>query len=364
MSDNADPNTATEEPLMVARSILFPGGGVSLQETTELAARFDAQGFHGLYCVEAYRSGFVPLTVLAAATSTCRVGTYILNAHARPPIAAAMAARDLDDLTDGRVVIGVGSGNPHINEHHLGASNAKPLRFMRDYVTGLRRALAANVGETVQFLQGDKEISWSPAIPLVRERVPVLMAAMYPGMRRLAGSVADGVALGSLHSAEYVRDVVRPDVLRALAEGGREATGFKFVASALTAVGDDADAARTMARRGLCRLFTPLPHPYYEYVLREQGWSSMVDQISRAMAAEDLDAAIKAVPDAAVDSLLIAGGREDCDAGIDRYAGVLDEVILTDATSVGASIKPGTPGAREGLEALLALSPFERSVRA
>lgn len=349
---------------MVARSILFPGGGVSLQEMADLAARFDARGFHGLYCVEAYRSGFVPLTVLASATRSCRIGTYILNAHARPPIAAAMAARDVDDLTGGRVVIGVGSGNPHINEHHLGASNARPLRFMRDYVTGLRRALAVSVGDTVQFRQGEAEITWSPAIPLAQERVPVLLAAMYPGMRRLAGSVADGVALGSLHSAEYVRDVVRPAVTEALEDSGRNGTGFKFVASALTAVGDRTDVARDLARRGLCRLFTPLPHPYYEYVLREQGWSSMVDRISRAMASDDLDAAVRAVPDDAVDSLLIAGDRGDCDAAINRYAGVLDEVLLTDATSVGASIKPGTSSAREGLEALLALSPVEHSVQA
>jgi len=272
-----------------------------------------------------------------------------------------MAARDVDDLTGGRVVLGVGSGDPHINEHHLGASNVQPLAVMRDSVTGLRQALAADVGETVEFDYQGTPISWIPAVPRVRDRVRVLMAAMYPAMRRLAGSVADGIALGSLHSADYVREVVRPAVTEALVEGGRDVREFSFVASALTAVGKDSEVARDSARRGLCRLFTPLPHPYCEFVLREQGWSAMVDRISRAMSSEELDAAVKAVPDDAIDSPLIAGDVAECDAAIARNEGVLDEVVLTDATSVGASIKPGTPGAREGLEALLAPAPPDRA---
>lgn len=352
-------NPTRHQHAAVARSILFPGGGVTLGQTATLARQFDDHGFHGLYCVEAYRSGFVPLTVLANATRRCQVGTYILNAHSRPPIAAAMAARDVDDLSGGRVVIGVGSGNAHINEHHLGASNARPLALMREYVVGLRRAVSADLGDIVEFDYQGSAISWSPAIAPARDRIPVLLAAMYPNMRRVAGSVADGIALGSLHSAEYVREVIRPAVLEALGEQGCEDRDFRFVASAMAAVDEDSEKARDDARRGLCRLFTPLPHPYYEYVLREQGWAAMVERIARAMASEDIDAAVRAVPDEAVESLLVAGDTAACDAAISRYAGVLDEVVLTDATAVGASIKPGTRGALEGMERLLALAPME-----
>lgn len=338
-------------------SILFPGGGVTLQETAELAGRFDRAGFHALYCVEAYRSGFVPLAVLASSTSRCRVGTYILNAHAHPPIAAAMAARDVDDLSGGRVVLGVGSGNPHINEHHLGASNDRPLSFMREYVEGLRKGLRSAVGELVVFEHQGREIRWAAALPSVRGETPVYLAAMYPRMRALAGTVADGIAMGSLHSPAYVREVVRPAVAEALGRVDRDPSQFRFVASALTSVGPDCEAAREQARRGLCRLFRPLPHPYYEHVLREQGWSSMVDRISAAMLADDIARAVDCVGDDAVDSLLVAGDKDGCRASIAAYAGVLDEIVLTDATSVGASIDPTTSGAAAGLKQLLSLAP-------
>jgi alkanesulfonate monooxygenase SsuD/methylene tetrahydromethanopterin reductase-like flavin-dependent oxidoreductase (luciferase family) len=341
----------------VDRSILFPGGGITLRETADLARRFDEAGFDSLYCVEAYRSGFVPLTVLASATERCRIGTYILNAHAHPPIAAAMASRDVDDLSGGRVVLGVGSGNPHINQHHLGASNERPLTVMRDYVTGLRQAVSSTVGQAVSFEFQGSPIDWSPAIPAVRDRIPVYLAAMYPKMRALAGTVADGIALGSLHSPDYIRDVVRPAVTGALESAGRDPADFRFVASALTSVDDSSEVARRRARQGLCRLFTPLPHPYYEYILREQGWSTLVDAVSAAMQDQGMERAVELVSDDAVDALLIAGDVKGCNAAIDRYVGVIDEIILTDATSVGASIDPATSGARAGLEALLDLAP-------
>ena len=268
-----------------------------------------------------------------------------------------MAGRDVDDLSDGRVVLGVGSGNPHINEHHLGASNDHPLRFMREYVTGVRRGLRSGVGEPVTFRHQSKEIHWAASLPGVRPKIPVYLAAMYPRMRALAGEVADGIAMGSLHSAAYVRDVVRPTVLEALERSDRDPSQFKFVASALTSVGFDKEATRERARQGLCRLFTPLPHPYYEHVLREQGWSSMVDGISAAMKSEDMQRATAYVDEDAVDSLLLAGDAVTCRAAIGQYAGVLDEIVLTDATSVGASIDPTTSGAADGLEELLALAP-------
>jgi alkanesulfonate monooxygenase SsuD/methylene tetrahydromethanopterin reductase-like flavin-dependent oxidoreductase (luciferase family) len=338
-------------------SVLFPGGGVTLRQTADLARRFDDAGFYALYCVEAYRSGFVPLAVLAASTSRCQVGTYILNAHAHPPIAAVMAARDADDLSNGRVVLGVGSGNPHINEHHLGASNDRPLAFMRDYVSGVRRGLRSAVGEPVVFDHQGQEIRWAASLPSVRSEIPVYLAAMYPRMRALAGTVADGIAMGSLHSAAYVRDVVRPVVTEALGRTDRDPSKFRFVASALTSVGPDGEMARDRARRGLCRLFTPLPHPYYEHVLREQGWSSMVDRISAAMESEDMQRAVDCVDDDAVDSLLVAGDEDACRGAIQRYAGVLNEIVLTDATAVGASIDPSTSGAVAGMEELLTLAP-------
>ena len=339
------------------RGLLFAGGGLSIKEAALIGVEAERVGFHALYCVEAYRSGLVPLAALAAATSEIRVGTYVLNAHFRPPVAAAMAARDIDELSEGRTILGVGSGNAHINSHYLGASNAKPLQFMREYLRGLRLSMGAAPGEPVEFQHVGQSVKWTPSLPAARTQIPVLLAAMFPKMRRVAAAEADGIALGSLHSAEYVAEVVRPAVEDELVKRNRDPSKFRIVASTLASVGRNTEAARLDARKALCRLFTPLPHPYYEFVLREQGLSLMVDAISREMELGREDAAVEAIGDDVVDRVMIAGDVEDCNALLSRYDEVLDEIVLADASSVGASLRPGSGSSAKSLRALLALAP-------
>lgn len=341
------------------RAVLFPGGGIPLRDMCVLAPEAEAAGFDTIYCVEAYRSGLVPLTAVAAVTSRIGVGTYVLNAHARPPVAAGMAARDLDELSQGRLVLGVGSGNPHINVHHLGIDDRSPLRTMTEYVTGLQAVVRGRPGDEVEFDYAGSHISWRPSVEPTRPAIPIYLAAMYPRMRRVAALEADGLALGSLHSAEYVKTVIEPAVDEALAERGRARSSFDIVLTVLTSVGTDAEQARRTARRALCRLFTPLPHPYYESILREHGWSEMVDGISAAMGAGDEAAAVDLVGDEVVDEVLVAGDLAQCEAALARYEGIVDEIVLVDATSIDSTLRSETetPDAVGAFRAVMQLRP-------
>lgn len=322
------------------RTVLFPGGGLSLRELSELAAEAEEAGFDAVYCVEAYRSGLVPLAAVAISTTSIRIGSYVLNACFRPPVPAALEARDIDELSHGRLVLGVGSGNPHINANHVGVRLNRPLGFMETYIRGLRAVIQADVGDIVEFEHDGASIRWIPSASPTRSSIPIYLAAMYPRMRSLATKVADGVALGSLHSAEYLAQVVRPAIHDELARHGRDPTAFRLVAAALTSVREDADAARLSARRALCRLFTPLPHPYYESILQEQGFASTVQAIGSAMAEDDETRAIACIDDEMVDAVLMAGNAEGCTAALNKYKSALDEIVLCDAETVSATLRP------------------------
>ena len=118
--------------------LIFPGGGMSTQEMLTIARRAESAGLYSLYCVEAWRSAFVPLTAVATATERVRIGPYILNAYGTTPFIAGMSAIDLDEISGGRLVMCVGSGNRHINEEYNGTAYARPLRKMAEYVELLR----------------------------------------------------------------------------------------------------------------------------------------------------------------------------------------------------------------------------------
>jgi 5,10-methylenetetrahydromethanopterin reductase len=308
--------------------ILFVGGGSSLRDIVGTARAAEDAALDSVHVVEGYRSAFVPLTAIALATKRVRLGTYIANAYGRSPLLTAMSAMDLDELSGGRLVLGVGSGNRHINEDYQGIAYARPLRKMREYVENLRAALAAPLGGKVEY-QGDiHRMRWTRSIAPVRPAVPVHLAAIFPKMVEVAGSVADGVALGVLLSPEYVRDVIRARALAAAERAGRDSAKLEFPMAALVAVDSDRGRARDAVRGAIASFFHPLPHPYYEFLLREQGYGAVVDLALRCVSERRPEAVIAAMSDDLVDRLAFAGTVRQCAERLSAYRGIVDEAIL------------------------------------
>ena len=102
------------------------------------------------------------------------------------------------------------------------------------------------------------------------------------------------------------------------------------------AMDEDRERARTAARAALCHLYAPLPHPYYEYTMREQGYGAAADAALKHMPAGRLAAAMEAIPDACLDHLVIAGTPAECRARLGAYATVLDEMLLLNVMAAGA----------------------------
>ena len=94
-------------------------GDLSIRVAVAVARDAEAAGLDSVHQVEAYRSGFVPLAAIAAATSRIGLGTYIANAYGRSPFLTALSALDLDELSGGRFTLGVGSR--HLNEQSRGS---------------------------------------------------------------------------------------------------------------------------------------------------------------------------------------------------------------------------------------------------
>ena len=183
----------------------------SLATLVALAREGEAAGFGSMYTVEAGRSAFVPAAAVINATERIRVGTYIANAYARDPWLTGLAARDLDELSGGRFVLGIGTGNPHFNQWYMGVDSSRPIAKMRDYLTIVRGIVAAQAGQPVRYQGPVHSIRWRASFSPVRPTIPVYLSASGPNMVRLAGECADGVGVGIMSSTTFLADIVGPE---------------------------------------------------------------------------------------------------------------------------------------------------------
>ncbi len=310
---------------------IFTGGDMSVRDVAEIAARAERAGFDSACVAEAWRSAWVPLTAIAAATNRIRLGPYVLNAYGSSPLIAGMAAVDFNEFSGGRLVLGIGGGNRVINEQWQGIAHARVLTKMREFVHLMRAIARTRSGERLLYEGAVHRMDWTPTVDPAAAPYPVHLAAVFPRMMRVAAQCADGIAAGATLSVDYVRDVLRPRAAEAAAAVGRDPATLPWTTVAITAVDPDRERARRAAREALCHLYAPLPHPYYEYTMREQGYGTVADALLKLMPSGDVDAAVAAIPDECVDRLTIAGTVDDCRARLAAYAGVVDEVLVLNA---------------------------------
>ena len=312
-----------------------------------IARRAEEAGVDSIQVIEGTRDAFVPLAAMAVATERIRLGTYVANAYMRTPQAAATAALGLDDLSGGRFTFGVGAGNPHLNEWLLGVDSTRPRAKTRDYLTILRAFLQGEAPDGVE-VGGPAHHMQSRFVPPPGRRVPIVLAAAGPRMIELAAAASDGVGLGLLISADHLQYEIKPLALAAAEAAGRDPAAVQFPMAALVSIDDDEERARTMARRAIVGLFHPVPHPYYDHLLRVQGHADVADAAAELAPRKQWAAATAAVSDALLDELTITGTPAQCAARLRAYDGVASEVICLDL-------------GRGGLDALLAVLADARS---
>ena len=317
----------SDEKRATVRLGLLLGFEDSLDAIVTLAREGEAAGVESIYTVEAGRSALVPAAAVVNATSHARIGTYIVNAYARDPWLTGLAARDLDELSGGRFVLGVGTGNPHFNEWYMGIDSSKPIAKMRDYLEIVRAVVAGKAGEPVRHNGEVHSIRWRATWDPTRESIPVYLSASGPNMVRLAGEVSDGVGVGIMSSVTFMRDIVRPNARSAAEAVGRDPDALAFPMGSLVSVNQDAELARQATRAAICGLFHPVPHPYYDSQLRQLGFADFADQATALMPQGKIREAMALVPNEVVDTMTITGTPAECAARLTEYEGIADEVI-------------------------------------
>src|SRR5437764_5016145 len=295
-----------------------PVPGVPLADHRALMGQLADLGYTDLWSGEADgHDAFTPLVLASQWAPGLRLGTAIVPAFTRGPLVIAQSAASLAQASGGRFVLGLGTSSDVIVERWNGVAFDRPLARVRDTVRCVKALLA---GEKVTEAYETFTVSGARLAepPPAGAEVPVMVAALRPGMLRLAGREGDGAIINWL-SADDVRTVA-PYV--------READPAKeIVARIFVCPTADAERARAAGRRMITAY---LNVPVYAAFHRWLGRGEALGPMWAAWQAGDRAGALAAVPDAVVDDLLIHGGPEACRERIEAYreAGVTTPVLM------------------------------------
>ena len=215
------------------------------RELAETARRCEEAGFESVWATEFYdRSATIALAAMAQATSTIELGSAIAYAFGRTPLVLAAEARDLDELSGGRLTLGLGTGTPRMQRDWHGLDGEHPASRMEELVPLVRRLWRLHEGPIEhegRFYRLNVQPTAPPREPY-RQDMPIYMAGVNARMIEAAGAVADGLVGHPLFTPEYVREVVRPALARGAERAGREPPPIAGYVTC--SVDEDRDAAR------------------------------------------------------------------------------------------------------------------------
>jgi probable F420-dependent oxidoreductase len=303
-------------------------GPERFERANALARRAESAGFDSVWVSELYnRSATVPMATISQATSRVEIGTNIAYGVGRSPLMWAAEARDLDELSAGRIILGLGNGTATMMEHWHGVSGEAPAVRMEELVNVLRKLWRLDQGPVHhegRFYKVDLRPT-ADTPPPYRERLPIYTAGVNPRMVEAAGRVADGLVGHPMFTPKYVDDVVRPALEKGAAKTGRGASEIVLCGVLICSVDDDIEAAR---RRLAFAVGQYAASRVYDKLFALHGWTDAQQRIREAARAGDGEAVIAAVPDDALETLGVACRPADLAGEVQRHAQGYDHIAI------------------------------------
>ncbi len=305
----------------------FISAGRSLETATERVRLAESLGYDSTFVTHiAGRDSLTVLAAYAAATERIRLGTGVLPIYSRTPVATAQTAATIDEISGGRMVLGLGVSHRVTVENWYGTEIGKPVREMREYVGAVRAMLGGEDPSGGERWPTSFRFIGYP----VRAELPIYVAALSPRMLRLAGEIADGVLLW-LCDPRYVRETVVPEVRAGRQAAGKDLDGFDIVPAVPAAVTDDRAATLERVRADL---LTYLSLPFYRSMLERSGFGAEIEGFDAAIGGGDTDGAKAAISERMLAALGGFGTAADVGDAVRRY-------LEAGATSPGVSPVPG-----------------------
>lgn len=329
----------SDAPELVSSAPLFAvdaGGDVAAGplELEAAAAQAEADGFDGVLGVELAHDPFVSLALAARATERVRVTSSIAVAFARNPMNTAVLANDLQLVSEGRFVLGLGSQvKPHI-ERRFSMPWSHPARRMREYVQAVRSIQAAwETGERLSFKGEFYTHTLMPPMfspgPNPFGHPPITVAAVGPLMTEVAGEVAEGVLAHTFTTRRYLTEVTVPALQRGRATAGRT-DPVEISLPAFVAVGSTPDELAVATRAVKKQIAFYGSTPTYLPVLELHGWGAVHEQLHRGSVRGEWQAMGELITDEMLHEFAAVGSPTEVAAELrTRFGGLVQRLSFS-----------------------------------
>ncbi len=299
----------------------FVSVGRSLDQAVTRVRLAEELGFDSVWLTHINaRDSLTVLAHYASQTEKVRLGTGVVPIYSRIPATMAQTAATIDEISGGRLNLGLGVSHRPVVEGWYGQTIDKPVTEMREYVAIVRAILRGEDPPAGETWRTGFRLGMEP-----RPDLPVYVAALSPRMLQLAGEIADGVVLW-LCNPRYIADVVVPEVTKGRERAGKPLDGFDVVAAVPCAAVEDPAEAWAAMRRDLLPYFGL---PFYRAMLERSGFGDDIAGYDAAAGRSDSDGMQAAISEAFLRVLTAVGAPADVRGGIERYreAGVTTPAV-------------------------------------
>lgn len=328
--------------MKIAASVGYLGFFGSIRHDLEFAREAERLGYESLWVGEPYGADAVSaLSAFAMVTERMLLGSAVLVMPGRSAAMTAQSAASIDLLSDGRLLLGLGTSGPQVAEGWHGVRFSQPLVWTREYVDvvrmALRRERVAYAGQKITLpLPGGPGKSLRLILHPQRSQVPIYLAALGPKSLSQCGEIADGW-LPLWFAPEFA-----PAQLESLAAGaakaGRSVDEICVSPTVPFRVSSDREAARLPAKDALALYIGGMgsrDQNFYNRLISAQGYADECRTVQDLYLAGRKAAAAAAIPDSLVDLLCLCGPVELIRDRLAAYRGIVDRLIAAPMASSG-----------------------------
>lgn len=304
----------------------------NLRDVPAAAKAAEELGYDALWTAETGHDPYLPLVLAAEHTTKVKLGTSIAVAFPRSPMTHAMIGWDLQALSGGRFMLGLGTQVKAHNERRFGVKWEAPGPRLREMILMIREAWKTfQTGQPPRFVGKYYNLTLMTPFftggPIDHPAPPIYIAGVNEYMCRLAGELCDGFHAHPFHSLKYLNELVRPKIAEGANKAGRSPADCALSTTAFVVGGDtraEIEAARQPVKQQIAFYAST---PAYLPVLECHGWGEVGRKLTDLSKQGQWVAMADLITDEMLDVYAVTGSwNEIPDMLRAKYDGVLDRI--------------------------------------